>query len=485
MPSLRELWRISGYFYGDLVFRSIYEIRTHKNLEKLVRSAKRSMLINKMFLALMLSVMAIYTAFRSNVMDFVIFYAMITFLLAFFFLQATTAFTSQNFDILYTLPLSRDEISKIVFMTFFRIFDIPIIMVTIVFLVAMIVRSPLSSAPAFIGLLVSESFAIGLVVYLSRAFYSKIATGSGWKSIIRILYYVVWAFAFFSFYAFASTMGWLYRSAEAYSSFVMSNSKILSFLYPFCFAFLSSNIKTPNAFLGMAIWSILAYLSLKRATSKITEIFTKFEWDVEVVEPKLKISSPTVAFLKKDTRLISRSPALCFLVLLPIMEALILSHGSIPTAIVVISAFLVMVTYSLHGLEKEGITKILPIKPKTLITAKTLLVVAIYLISVGVIDLIFILRGKMPNFFIEASMALSVFAMSVIVLIIAEKMNIRRDLYSGLGALVFLMIPGFIIICLPLAIAFIFKILGGNYLIPLFAASFIEFLLALILLNVL
>ncbi len=486
MPSLRELWKISGYFYRDLVFRSVYEVRTHKkNLEKLVRSAKRSMLLNKIFLALMLSVMAIYTAFRSNVMDFVVFYSMITFLLAFFFLQATTTFATQNFDILHTLPLSGDEVSKIVSLTFFRIFDIPIITVTIVFLVAMIVRSPVSSAPALIGLLVSESFAIGLVVYLSRLFYSKITTGSGWKSVVRILYYVVWAFAFFSFYAFASAMGWLYRNAEAYSSFVMSNSKILSFLYPFCFAFLSSNIRTPNAFFGVAVWSVLAYISLRWATSKITEVFTKFEWDVGEVELKLKISSPTVAFLKKDIRLISRSPALCFLVLLPIMEALILSHGSVSAAIVVISAFLVMVAFSLHGLEKEGITKILPVKTKTLVTAKTLLVVTIYLISVGVMDVIFAFKGKTPDFFIESSTTLSVFAMSVIVLIIAEKMNVRRDLYSGLSALVFLIIPGFVIVYLPLAIAFIFKILGEDYLIPLFTASFIEFLLALILLNVL
>ncbi|RUM34748.1 MAG: hypothetical protein DSY33_01350, partial [Archaeoglobus sp.] len=437
MPSLRELWRISGYFYRDIVFRSIYEMHTHRhrNLEKVVRSAKNSMLINKILLALMLSAMAIYTAFRSNVMDFVIFYAMVTFLLAFFFLQATTSFATQSFDLLYVLPLSRDEVSKVISLTFFRIFDIPIIAVTIIFPIAMIVKSPVSSVPAFVGLLVSESFAIGLVVYLSRLFYSKIATGSGWKSVIRVFYYVVWAFTFFAFYAFASTMGWLYRNVEAYSALVMSNNLILSLVYPFCFAFPSSKVYTPTAFFGMAVWSLLAYLSLRWAVSNITEIFAKFEWEVGEAELKLKISNPTVAFLKKDIRLISRSPALCFLVLLPVMEGLLLSRGSIVVAIMVISAFLVMVAYSLHGLEKEGIARTLPIKPKTVIIAKTLLVVVVYLISVGVVDVVFALRGKTPNFPVEISTALSVFAMSVIVLIIAEKMGVRRDLYSGLSPL--------------------------------------------------
>jgi len=151
----------------------------------------------------------------------------------------------------------------------------------------------------------------------------------------------------------------------------------------------------------------------------------------------------------------------------------------------VISAFLVMVAYSLHGLEREGIARTLPIKPKTVIIAKTLLVVAIYLISVGVVNVVFALRGKTPNFPVEISTALSVFAMSVIVLIIAEKMGIRRDLYSGLSSLIFLMIPGFVIVYLPLAIAFLFKILYGNYIFPLLATSFVEFLVALILLNVL
>jgi len=484
MPSLRELWRISGYFYRDVAFRSIYEMGTHRNPEKVVRSARISMLINKVILAFILSAMAVYTAFRLNVLDFVIFYVMVTFLLAFFFLQTTTTFTSQKFDLLFTLPLSGDEISKVISLTFFRIFDIPILAVAVVFPIAMIVKSPVYSIPAFVGLLVSESFAIALVVYLTRLFYSKIVCSTGWKSLIRLLYYLIWAFTFFAFYAFASLMGRLYTFAETYSTFVTSSGRILSFLFPFCFAFLSSGSFLPNAFIGSVLWSFIAYLSIRWAVSNVRDIFARFEWKTEDVELNIRISSPIVAFLRKDFKLISRSPAHCFLVLLPIMEGLLLSHGRILHALSVVLAFLVIVAYSMYGLEREGIVRILPVRTRTVILAKTLLTITVYAISITVIDVVFILRGKIPDFPLEVSMVPSVFAMSVIVLSIAEKIGARRDVYTGLGSLVFLMIPGVIIVYSPIVIAFIFKIFYGVFLPVLVAVSVIEFLTALILLNV-
>ena len=482
MPSLRDLWRISGYFYRDLAFRSIYETGIQKDLDKAVRSARNSMLINKILLASMLSAMAVYTATRLDVLGFVVFYATVTFLLALFFLQATTTFANQSFDVLFTLPLGKDEISKVTSLTFFRIFDVPILAVTAVFSIAIVIRSPKSFLPALIGLLVSEGLSIALVVYLSRSFYSKVACSTGWRSLIRLLYYLIWAFTFFAFYAFAIVMDRLYTLAEYHSAFIESDN--LSLLFPFCFAFLSSGLCTPNALIGSILWSLLAYLSIRWAVSNIREVFARFEFEAGDVDLNVRISNPILAFLKKDLRLISRSPAYCFLVLLPIMEGLLLSYDGSSRALLSVLAFLVIVTYSMYGLEREEIIRILPVKPRTVMIAKTMLVIVIYTISIAVIDLVFVLRGKIPDISLEISMIPSVFAMSVTVLSIAERIGVGRDIYSGLSSFLFLMIPGLLVIYLPIAIASIFKIIYGEFLTAVIAISIIEFLVALILLNV-
>ncbi len=232
------------------------------------------------------------------------------------------------------------------------------------------------------------------------------------------------------------------------------------------------------------MWSLLAYLSIRWAVSNIREVFARFEFEAGDIDLNVRISNPILAFLKKDLRLISRSPAYCFLVLLPIMEGLLLSYDGSSRALLSVLAFLVIVTYSMYGLEREEIIRILPVKPRTVMIAKTMLVIVIYTISIAVIDLVFVLRGKIPDISLEISMIPSVFAMSVTVLSIAERIGVGRDIYSGLSSFLFLMIPGLLVIYLPIAIASIFKIIYGEFLTAVIAISIIEFLVALILLNV-
>ncbi len=484
MPSLRELWRISGYFYRDVAFRTILETNVgRKSLEKVIKSSKNSMILNKLIVAFVLCVFAVTTAYRFKTVDFVVFYIITTFIFAFFFLQTTTTFVSQKFDLLFVLPLKEEEISKIAILTFLRIFDIPLIAVTLVFVIGVALRDFRAILPAFTGIAVSVALALGIVFYMSKLFYTKLTgSASGWRSVVRLVCQIVWALSFFLIYALGGILSRL-SYLEGYLVFLESYSNTLGFLFPFCYSYLCTGVITFSSLLGSILWTGLGYYSVKWVLSNIRKVQAISIFQQSDV--KIKLTSPTIAFVRKDMRLISRNPAYTFLVLLPIFEGLMLSFGKFMPAVLILLSFLVVLSYSLYGLENVNVVKILPVKPKTIITAKMVIISMIYAISIAVLDTIFLVRGICPDFLFELAITPSVIAMAIVTLSATSKIGAKRDVFSGLETVLILFLLGFVVIYTPVIIGYVCKVLYGTFLMPVAVTSLVELIFSLALLNVL
>ena len=192
--------------YKEISFQSIFSLRVGSSLpqrgktdiKRLIKNARVSSLISKLLTTFFIAVFG-FTVFLPMTgfvhssapplpNDVVIvgsvsaFLAVVLFLIVFMGLQVSTAFVSSKIsDILGALPLSKREVSNIIFVCFLRMFDIPLITGVVVFLSAyfLVGGSLLGGLFSFLAVIVSEIFALALTIASARFFYSRIAAGGG------------------------------------------------------------------------------------------------------------------------------------------------------------------------------------------------------------------------------------------------------------------------------------------------------------------
>jgi len=530
---LREIWKLSSIVYKEISFQSIFSLRVGSSLpqrgrtdiKRLVANARTSTLISKLVTTFFIAIFGFtvflpMTGFMTSstpsatrdvaswptlMGSVTAFLAVVLFLIVFMGLQVSTGFVSSKMsDVLGAFPLTKQDISSILFVSFLRMFDIPLIAAAVVFLSAyfLVGGSLLGGLILLMATVITEIFAVALTIGSAKFFYSRVAGGGGrsrWQTLVRLLFMIVWILPTFGAYLVVSFAG---NIVQYLTSLTQSFSSILQFIvliYPFSYSFLASYLTFPRApdytVLGSSIAASIAYV--------FVALFC-YRWVTQTVrtiggggaiprakgivkDTQIKPQIPWLGIIRKDLRVASRVPSFASLFLLPAMQTIILSISfsslSSLTLIVTLSALIgiSMITLLLPPtlLSMEGLasafTRSLPMKKRTLISAKTLLSIVTYLISLVV--LFFVAVYLKRDFTLILTYGL-VHALAVSAGIMLELTLLARkfwkegfavgNIYSKLTTYILTLIPGFVMVALPIVTAFVAFLYAENLVLPIF-----------------
>jgi len=436
------------------------------------------------------------------------FLAVVLFLIIFMGLQVSTSFVSSKVvEILSPLPLSKRDISNIVFLCFIRIFDIPLITAITVFLAAYLFvgGSILGSLIALAAIGTTEIFALTLTIGSARFFYTRVARGGGrsrWQTLLRFAFMLVWILPTFAAYIVVNFAGELVQSfASLTQGFSSSILQILALAYPFSWGFLVSYVTFPQAIGQFTLvlsaassigYAAIAYYCLRWVTGTVRKmgaggIVTGLR---ELVKDTLiRPQVPWLGIIRKDLRVASRAPSYASLFLLPAMQTVILaiSFSSISEVglsaalgiligISMITLLLPPTLLSIEGLA-SSYTRSLPMKKRTLISAKTLLSTVTYVISLIVLLIVASYLGRDFSYILTfgAIHGLAIAAAIMLELrILTNKFWTEGfavgNIYSRLSIYILIFIPGFAVVLVPMIATIAAFFLAEQLVLPVFLA---------------
>jgi hypothetical protein len=441
------------------------------------------------------------------------FLAVVLFLIAFMGLQVSTSFVSSKVvDILSPLPLSKRDISRIIFLCFIRIFDVPLIAAVVVFLAAyfFVGGSVLGGLVSIVAIGATEILALTLNISSARFFYSRITGGGGkspWRTVLRFLFMLVWILPTFAAYILVNFAGQIVQSFAYLTASVSSVLQILVLIYPFSYGFLVSYATFPHVTdyltLSLAVASSIAYLfvtyyCLKWVTRTASTIGAGgiVRGLREVVKDTLiKPRIPWLEIIRKDLRVASRAPSYASLFLLPAMQTVILAISFSSISDVGLSAALGLLTgmsmitlllpptlLSIEGLASTYIRS-LPMKKRTLISAKTLLSTVTYVISLVVLSLVATYQRRDYSFILTFG-AINTFAVAAAVMLELTILTNKfwkegfavGNIYSRLSTYILILIPGFALVLVPMIAAVVTFFMAEELILQVFlAAALVEF----------
>jgi hypothetical protein len=516
--------------YKEISFQSIFSLRAggalprrgKNDIKTLIGNAEVSTIISKLvttlfiaffgfvvFLPLMSGTGSSYpTRELTAVGSISTFLAVVLFLISFMGLQVSTSFVSSKaIDVLTPLSLSKSDISHIVFLCFIKIFDIPLVASVMVLLLAyyFIGGSFLGGLAAFAGIIVTEAFALMLTVGLARFFYSRVAGGGGksrWKTLLRFVFMLVWILPSFGIYFVVNFAG---QIAQSFASLTQSFSSILQLLvliYPFSYGYLVSfmTFSFQASYLTVALsvaaclgYFVLAAYCVKWVTRTVGRIgaggiSTALREVVKdtVVSPQV----PWLGTIRKDLRIASRSPSYASLFLLPAIEAAVLAMSfssfnevglsstlGLLTGMSVVVLMLPPTLVSIEGLA-ASYTRSLPLKKKTLISAKTLLSTLTYAISLVVLFAVALYVGR-SYFYILTFGAIHLFsvaAATMLELIILTNKFWKEgfaigNIYARLSTYILIILPGLTVVMIPIIAAIVTFLLAQPLTLAVFLGT--------------
>jgi len=526
---LREVWKLSSTVYKEISFQSIFSLRVgsalpqrgRTDVKRLVNNARVSTLISKLLTTVFIAIFG-FTVFLPMTgftpsptppppRDVTIigsvsaFLAVVLFLIVFMGLQVSTAFVSSKIaDVLGALPLSKREISNIIFLCFLRMFDIPLITATAVFLAAYFIvgGSILGGLFSFVAVIISEIFALALTIGSARFFYSRVAGGGGrsrWQTLIRLVFMIVWILPTFGAYLVINFAGNIVQSFASLTQSFSSILHVLVLIYPFSYGFLVSYATfleaTDYVMLGLSVASSIAYVFVAvfclrwvmRTVRTIGGGGVVAKLRGIVKDTQIRPQIPWLGIIRKDLRIASRAPSFASLFLLPAMQTIILaiSFSSFSdlglsvtlgalTGISMITLLLPPTLLSMEGLA-SAYTRSLPMKKRTLISAKALLSIVTYLISLVVLFFVAVYLNRDFSFILTygAIHALAVSAGIMLELTILIRKFWKEgfavgNIYSRLTTYIMILIPGFAIVLLPIVAAFVTFFFAENLVLSVF-----------------
>jgi hypothetical protein len=428
---LLELWRLSRVVYKEVSFQSIFSLRSggilsqrdNASILRLVKSAELNILVNKalttIFMLVFAAVIFLPHPFKTTYVrvpdelsitgDVSAFLSVVLFMITIMGLQVTTAFVSSDItSLLAPLPLSKSDISKVIFLCFLRMFDLPLISAAAIFVLnyGILRKSLLGFLSSFLSIITTEIFALALTVALSSFFYYKVSSGDGrtkWRSLLRLAFTIVWILPALGTYFVANFATQIAQSFILLAQIFSPVAHLLVLLYPFSFGFLVSsstlyegidmNISRLSLFSSIA-YVVLASFSLKWVLARMKGIGTpRVHLKPGILTKDVNISpkSPLFGIIQKDFRIASRSPSYSSLFFMPAVQTAVLAISfsslgemklSISIGILIgVSIVTLLIPPTLFSMEDIGCayTRSLPINRRTLITAKT----AVSLFSYG------------------------------------------------------------------------------------------------------
>jgi hypothetical protein len=530
-----ELWKLSTRVYKEISFQSIFSLRSgsglpqsgRRDIKQLVSSAKVNTLISKLVTTLFIAVfafivflpviigsgeppMTLEKALPGGVSAFL---TVVLFLIVFMGLQVSTSFVSSKIvDVLSPLPISKNDISKVIFLCFIRIFDIPLVAAGVVFLVVyfFIGGSIFGGFISLAAIVVTEIFALTFTVVSARFFYARVARATGksiWQTFLRLVFMLVWILPTFGAYFVVNFAGQIVDFFAYLTQGFSAVSHLLVLIYPFSYGFLVSYTSFFHAVdyftLILSIGSSAAYVAfafycLRWVTKTVREIGTGAVIKgarEEVKDTNVSPQIPWLGIVRKDLRIASRAPSFASLFLLPVAQTTVLAITfssfkdiglstalGILTGISMITLLLPPTLLSIEGLA-SSYTRHLPLGKRTLLAAKTLLATVTYMFSLLVLAVVAYALGKDFSLILAFGM---IHSFSVAAAVILELSILLRkfwkegfavgNIYSRITTYIMVLIPGYVMAAIPMICAIATFFLASPLVLPVFlGAAFAEF----------
>jgi predicted permease len=522
----RELWRISSTVTKEVSFQSVFSTRAGSSLPRrgstdvaqLVRNAKYNMWISKVLTTIFICAFGFVmfipqlgqTVFQGTSKEFAVvasvstFLAAVLFFIVFMGLQVATSLVSSKIaDSLSPLPLSKKEVSNVIFLCLIRIFDLPLLAALIVLPMAylMIGGSVAGGSISVVGTVVTEIFALALTIGLARFFYSKVAGGGGrskWKTVTRILFMLVWMVPAFGTYFVINFAGVILKSFASFTQVLGSSIGLLVMVFPFSFGFLVSYVSNLQAAsiptlalstMSSVFYVVFAFYCFRWVTTTIRKIGTgRIVGAVReaVKDTMIRPRRPWLGIIRKDLAIASRSPSYAVLFLLPALQVAILAvsfssfeagfavTAGVLTGISMTTLVLPPTMFSIEGLA-SSYTRSLPLRKRTLILAKTLLSVFIYSLSVIALLAIalFVKRDFTSQILFGTLYLFSIAAASMLELTILARKFWKEgfalgNVYARLSTFILILVPGYALAWAPMIAAFVAYVLAEALVLPIF-----------------
>ena len=348
-----------------------------------------------------------------------------------------------------TLPISRDRLKKLAYLTIFRTFDIPIIFIVFGFPITLLIQTQnilvfiVSLGISVVNIVFSFDLLILLGERLHRVLYSN-RTNSKKALMIRLLNIISYiAVILSSIYIIQWVLGSIsdiFEFIRFYEHASLTNVILSTLPYPFNPSYILSLVITPSqisfnlwtsTFVGLGLFLLITYtihMKTSKVLSKITNsssINTQQIYVKDEIQVKIKTRTSVSAFLRKDLSVASHDIKVFLSLVMPIILSCIfifsynVGIGSTPIWIVrdtifyclgilfffpIISSMLV---YGISNIDVSGeaVLAALPIIPRDRVKAKLILMITLQTIALFSPSFMYFLTPKFPIFFFASLIA--------------------------------------------------------------------------------
>lgn len=426
---LSEAWGLSRFPYREVVYRSLAEERgrmwwgafgkSHfeegrsdfELTKRVLRIAKFDKLIVAVFCGVS-SVMPFSSLFFGSglfgLASSISLSLAVTFgFIALYAIQTLSSFVSpESMVLLSTLPLSRDDLSKITLFSFLRSVDYMVVgsVVSQVVLVAYLTVSPVATLLMFVASVMNAVFAVTVALWFSRVFYRSLMRGGRSRkgTVLRLVFVVMWGSLLLGVGLLLSIPWYIVPRLEmAFLDLGQLSSLFFFVVYPFSAGISVANLVNPGAAslavltasVAMIGYVVLAGVAGKWIMATVKQVSQGAGIKIARVAARdfsVKSRGPVVGYIVKDLRISSRNPATAFFFALPVLETLIVSLLIANLQVLRVSAILVatstggifalLMPLALLNAEGAGLeyTKTLPVSANRIIVSKALVSTATY-----------------------------------------------------------------------------------------------------------
>jgi predicted permease len=420
---LRDAWRIAKIaatetsLKGNIQMSGGYaSISAQQDPAKFVSKARRSLTINKIVLSFFYGAAAVFfplafmvfqSGFGLTFAGMSMFFLFGLLMLISFNLMFMTPFVSGETLIqLTSLPFSRDDLSLISVLTFFRMLDIPVAVYVLGFtaVYGLITSSIVGTFIVFIFTLANAIIGIFLAFFLARIFYTRILStgGSRFRNVLRFIMVILYAMSFGMFYLFSYFIQSVIALASLFTFIQEPAYAWTTLIYPFSFTYLIATVTTSTALLpslmttqsilaivASAVYIVIAYFAFKRGRNALRqlalgEIVMVPKLSGKSSEIRIRVGGVFSSMLKKDLKLASRSPAYAIFLIMPVVGVLLFTLlisrydlvklRDVAIALLYSSFFTSFFSLTLMWSESRGVSVLaqLPISTRRVVQAKSL-----------------------------------------------------------------------------------------------------------------
>ncbi|HDZ17070.1 MAG TPA: hypothetical protein ENH75_02195 [archaeon] len=365
-------------------------------------------------------------------------------------LESSMIMSGSIFAWFKTLPISRDKLSKMAYLTMFRSFDIPIIVIIFGFPITMLIGTQnliiffVCLGISILNIIFSFDIVILLGKRLNRILNFNV-TGSKKSLTIRMINMLSYVFIILSS---VYLIQWAFGNIEAIFLFVIGFKQpsfinlVLSIIpYPFNPSFLVSLVIIPmeisialwvSTVIGLCLFMLLTWWVHSKVSRKLEAITyqesaTVKKYLVEKeIQVEVKTHSPLSAFLRKDLLIATHDLKTFMAIIMPIILSCVFTFsfnfGYIGNAFVIERIIFIyfvgillfspiismMLVYGIFNIENSGesVTASLPINPREQAKAKILLLLILQTLAVFAPLILYVTNSKITIFFFVSLLTL-------------------------------------------------------------------------------